>query len=247
MSELHYELTPKNAIAATTQQRMFELMRSNYDFMTKDNFLADLNQKQYVGLLYDKEQTVQGFTTYAINPQNCGTSEYNILFSGDTIIAPEHWGSHELTRGFCKSVGQFMAWDIHKKWYWYLLSKGHRTYMYLPLFFEAYYPSVAPSSSDNLLAAIADAVSQCLYPKYWQKELGILKFDTKIGQLTPKLAEATFQKAKKQHVAFFLKKNPQFYEGEELVCITDLNPNNAKGFAKEIIVNAMKLNSLLCE
>jgi hypothetical protein len=97
------------------------------------------------------------------------------------------------------------------------------------------------------LAAIADAVSQCLYPKYWQKELGILKFDTKIGQLTPKLAEATFQKAKKQHVAFFLKKNPQFYEGEELVCITDLNPNNAKGFAKEIIVNAMKLNSLLCE
>jgi hypothetical protein len=244
MSELHYQLTPTNALSENIQERMFELMRSNYDFVTKDNFLFDLNQKQYIGLLRDAEQIIQGFTTFAINPKNCGTSEYNILFSGDTIISPEHWGSLELIRGFCQSVGQFIATDMQKKWYWYLLSKGHRTYMYMPLFFESYYPSVVPSAVDAELAAIADAVSQRLYPKYWQKAAGTLKFDTKMGQLTPELAAATFQKAKKQHVAFFLKQNPKFYEGEELVCITPLHPENVKSFAKEIIINAIQKHTL---
>jgi hypothetical protein len=240
MSELHYQLTPTNALSPNIQARMFELMCHNYDFITKDNFVLDLNQKQYVGLLFDTAQIVQGFTTFAINPKNCGSSEYNILFSGDTIISPEYWGSLELIRGFCQSVGQFMATDMQKKWYWYLLSKGHRTYMYMPLFFEAYHPSVSPSASDAVLAEIADAVSQRLYPQYWQKEFGTLKFETKIGQLTPELASATFQKAKKQHVAFFLKQNPKFYEGEELVCITQLHPDNMKGIAKEITLNAIK-------
>lgn len=240
MTELHYQLVARNTLSFETMERMFELMRQNYDFVAHETFLTDLNQKQYVGVLYDTSKVLQGFTTYSINPQNCGTSDYNILFSGDTIVSPEHWGTQELVRGFCHSVGQFIASDTSKKWYWYLLSKGHRTYMYLPLFFENYYPSVNSAPNEAILRDIVNAVSKKMYPKYWLPDLGILRFDSHLGQLNPHLAESTFQKAKKPHIAFFLQRNPKFYEGEELVCLTELSPENAKRMAKEYILKGME-------
>ncbi len=239
MNELHYKLVARKTLAANTIERMFDLMRHNYDFVEHAVFLSDLSQKQYVGVLFDNQEVLQGFTTYAINPSDCGTSDYNILFSGDTILSPEHWGTQELVRGFCHSVGQFIASDTTKKWYWYLLSKGHRTYMYLPLFYEHYYPSINPPPNEALLRDIVDAVSQKIYPKYWHPDLGILRFDRHLGQLSPQLAEATFQKANKPHIAFFLKRNPKFFEGEELVCLTELTPDNLKRLAKEYILKGM--------
>ena len=239
MAELHYQLVARNTLSMDTVERMFDLMQHHYDYMSHDTFLSDLNQKQYVGVLYDNENIVQGFTTYAINPKNCGTMDYNILFSGDTILSPEHWGTQELVRGFCHSVGQFAASDKTKKWYWYLLSKGHRTYMYLPLFFEGYYPSLNPPPNELILRSVVNEVSQKMYPKYWLPDLGILRFDGHFGQLSKELAEGTFQKANKPHIAFFLQKNPQFFEGEELVCLTELTPDNLKRIAKEYILKGM--------
>ena len=239
MNELNYQLVSRKTLSDADIERMFDLMRQNYDFVSKEIFLSDLAQKQHVGLLFDTNQNIQGFTTYAINPQDCGTNEYHILFSGDTILSPEYWGTQELVRGFCHSVGQFIASDTSKKWYWYLLSKGHRTYMYLPLFFEKYYPSINSNDNDTALKEIVHQVSLKIYPKYWQKDLGILRFDKHLGQLNPALAEATFQKSNKPHIAFFISKNPKFYEGEELVCLAELSPENMKRFAKEHILKGM--------
>jgi hypothetical protein len=244
MSELHYRLAKRSELSTLMQYRMLELMRSYYDYVTDHIFFEDLHQKQYVCLLEDNAQLIQGFTTFAINPKNCGTSTYNILFSGDTIIAPEHWGSQALVRGFCHSVGQFIQTDPQKEWYWYLLSKGHRTYLYLPLFFEEYCPALTPTANEPVLQNIIQEVSSKVYAKYWQKDLGILRFDSKIGQLTPELAQATFDKANKPHIGFFLKKNPKFYEGEELVCLTRLAPENMKRLAKEVLLQSLQQSTL---
>jgi hypothetical protein len=111
--------------------------------------------------------------------------------------------------------------------------------MYLPLFYENYYPAIKPAPNEAELKAIVQAVSSKLYPRYWLPDLGILRFDKHLGQLSPALAEATFQKAHKPHIAFFLQRNPKFYEGEELVCLAPLNPENMKRFAKEHMVLGM--------
>ena len=135
-SKLRYTNILTKDLTQASLGRMFLIMEQNYSSISRISFDKDLENKQFIGVLKDTNNVIQGFTTYAINPCETGTLEYNILFSGDTIISPEYWGSQELVKGWCKTVGGLIAGSPEKKWYWFLLSKGHRTYMYLPLFFE---------------------------------------------------------------------------------------------------------------
>lgn len=221
------------------KERMFELMAASYSFMERPVFERDLDQKQMVGLILDEQEVIQGFTTFAINPKDSGTEDYHILFSGDTIISPDHWGSLVMVKGWCTAVGQIIATDRSKHWYWYLLSKGHRTYMYLPLFFREYYPSVKSESQDGDLKLIAERVSTFLYPGYWQPEAGVLKFDSDAGSLSSELAQGTYARKNNSHVAFFLERNPEFYRGDELVCVAELHPDNFKRSAKDYLLEGM--------
>lgn len=212
-------------------RRMFELMEANYDKVNYDMFHKDLLKKDSVGVIKDDQGTIQGFTTYVINPDNCGTDDYSIIFSGDTIIHPQYWGTQVLMKGWCYTVGYFASTNKEVQWYWYLLSKGHRTYMYLPLFFSNFYPTPKEDSTPNL-AVIADAVSQTLFAAYWQKSQGIIAFDKSLGELKPALAEGTRQRSKNKFVEYFLQRNPDFDKGHEMVCIAPLKSDNLRRTAK---------------
>ena len=230
---LSYFLIEREALTQELIDRMFSLMESNYDFVNKEAFTKDLNNKQYIGLITNELSDVVGFTTFAINPKNTGTADYNIIFSGDTILDPDHWGTQIVSKGWNVSVGLFCKSDPGKKWYWYLMSKGHRTYMYLPLFFESFYPSIVPSEVDEVLRNVADSVSSKLYGAYWQKEQGIIEFPQNQGALKNALVDDSFKKSKSPNIAFFLEKNPGFHKGDELVCITEISAANLKRSMKD--------------
>ncbi len=238
-SSLHHKLFSIEEIGTAHRERMFQLMAENYDNMNPNIFYKDLNNKQLAGLFFDAEDELQGFTTYAVNPKSSGGVDYHIVFSGDTIISPAHWGSQVMMQSWCYTIGQIIVTDPTKKWYWYLMSKGHRTYMYLPLFFTDYFPSIKPSQQDDELNKIVAEVSNKLYPKYWLPDEGIIKFKESMGELKPELVEGTYQKRNKPHVAFFLEKNPGFYRGEELVCLAPLHPENFNRSAKTFIEAGM--------
>ncbi|MEO7292835.1 MAG: hypothetical protein ABIW34_07020 [Ginsengibacter sp.] len=236
---LEFVLLPCDKLCETDVQRMFKLMEESYDHMDYLTFVKDLSDKVYVGLLFDSEKCIQGFTTFGINPKGTGNSGYSIIFSGDTVISPEHWGSQEMMRGWGTSVGKIIADDPSKDWYWFLLSKGHRTYMYLPLFFNEYYPSVQENNYDNLLKVLNETALK-LYPGSFNSLSGVIVFDKKMGELKPSLAQTTFDKQSKPHVKFFLEKNPEFFQGNELVCVARLHPDNIKGYGKKYIVEGMQ-------
>ncbi|MGM0579956.1 MAG: hypothetical protein ACQETL_04715 [Bacteroidota bacterium] len=237
--DLSFQLVEIKDINFSSRKRMFELMFSCYNKITEDTFNTDLNKKQYVGLIKDQDNMVQGFTTFAINPNSTNESNYNVLFSGDTIIAPEYWGTQVMKYGWCKAVGSIIASDATKPWYWYLLSKGHRTYMFLPLFFKDYFPSIEPSESDDQLKKIASDISLKLYGDCWKEEEGVIRFKESQGELKEELIQASYQKKGSKFVQFFLKKNPAFYKGEELVCIAHLHPENFLRSAKDLILEGM--------
>lgn len=236
---LEYTLVRKDELTASNVARMFEMMTANYTHVTEHMFLSDLNNKQFIGLIYDEEGSIQGFTTFVINPGNCAGSEYHIIFSGDTIIDPLHWGTQILMKGWCHTIGRLTASDKNLKWYWYLLTKGHRTYMYLPLFFKIFYPNPDRTEDQEELSGIADSVSSTLYGVNWKKELGVLKFSEHHGELNPELTEATFKKTKSPYVNFFRERNPEFYKGDELVCIAPLHHENLIRTAKEYFLLGM--------
>ena len=237
MKSLKYNHLSCNSLNQETLQSMLKLMQENYTDITEAQFLNDLYKKQYVGLLHDEENIVRGFTTYAVNPNNSGTEEYAVLFSGDTIISPEYWGTIELIRGWCYSVAQIMKTERNKTWYWFLLSKGHRTFMYLPLFFEHYYPQCDGNSEEQVaLFEMMETLANKIYPDLYKKDSGIIRFPIEGGELKESLAQGTFDKSSKKHVNWFIQKNPLFYKGDELICLSRIDPNNMRGFAKEFLL-----------
>jgi len=221
---LSNQLIPIGQLSSVQRTRMYDLFAANYDKTSEQQFFDDLSNKQFILLLTDEVNIIQGFSTVGVNPKGCGTADYNILFSGDTIISPEHWGTQELAKGFTETVGKLVASDEEKDWYWFLMSKGHRTYMYLAIFFEAYYPHV--KEGHPKLKQILDKVAFTLFGNYWKPEADLIVFPESMGELSSELAQGTFDKQKNKHVAFFLEKNPRFYKGEELACITPLHLEN---------------------
>lgn len=246
--DLSYQLVEVKDIKDIQRKRMFELMYAGYNKVTEENFFQDLNKKNWAGIISDVNGTIQGFTTFAVNPANSGTKDYHVLFSGDTIIAHEYWGSQVMMKGWCRSVGSIIASEPSKKWYWYLLSKGHRTYMYLPLFFNEYYPAPEPKKNYESLKQIAHDVSLKIFGRYWQAQEGVIRFDSSQGELKPEWVDATYQKKGSTFTRFFLEKNPNFYKGEELVCLAPIAPENmmrsAKDYALEGMEQPIQLNLL---
>ncbi|GEO12056.1 hypothetical protein [Segetibacter aerophilus] len=236
---LDFVLLERDELSESNIRRMFELMEQSYDYVNYETFLHDLGNKNYVGLLFDNFRTIQGFTTFGINPKGTGRAGYSIIFSGDTVISPLHWGTQEMMRGWATSVGKIMSTDTTKTWYWFLLSKGHRTYMYLPLFFHEYYPSLY-QPENPLLKSIIDETASKLYGQYYRPDETVIVFKDKMGELKPSLAQSTFEKQNKPHVRFFLHKNPGFYKGDELVCLADLRPDNIRGYGKKYILEGME-------
>ena len=238
-SKLTYSNILTKDLTQSSLDRMYVIMEQNYSSISRFSFDKDLENKQVIGLLKDTNNITQGFTTYAINPFDTGTSEYNILFSGDTIISPAYWGSQELVKGWCKTVGGLIAGSPQKKWYWFLLSKGHRTYMYLPLFFEKYYPALDKNKEADLFPII-NSCANAMYGGNWKPSKKVITFKKSHGELKKIHTETTLKKVKNnEHIDFFLKSNPGFEKGDELTCIAELNVDNMRRFTKSIVIEGM--------
>ena len=237
-NELTYTLITKDKVKELDIDRMFYLMDESYDHVTRKVFEKDLFAKDYVGIM-THDGVIHGFTTYAVNPHNSGTDTYNILFSGDTIISPDYWGSQILLESWSRTVGTLLSKDPDKKWYWYLLSKGHRTYMYLPLFFADYYPSPF-ETKDESFKVIADKCSTLFYGDQYIREKGVVKFVENLGALKKELIEATYKKKKSTFASFFLEKNPEFYKGDELVCVSEISRENMIRNARRCVIDGIE-------
>ena len=237
--KLKYNLREIIAINHEDILRMYTLMQDNYDYVLLENFKKDLLQKDYVGVLTDINNIIQGFTTYAINPKNYSSNEFNIMFSGDTVISENYTGSQALTKGWVDTVAFFIKKYPNKKLLWFLMSKGYKTYLYLPFFFQKYYPALEKDRNDLRLIDIINNVSEILYPNNWNKLTGIIKFNKKIGQIKERHISKSVDKNNK-HVDFFIQKNPGYTEGDELVCMAEVNINNLMRFPKLILERSLR-------
>ena len=239
-SKLVYSHICSKNLTQSSIERMYCIMEQNYSSISFPSFKNDLKNKQFIGLLKDIGNQIQGFTTYAINPFGLGNSEYNILFSGDTIISPPYWGSQELAKVWCTTVGGLISGIPEKQWYWFLLSKGHRTYLYLPLFFKKYYPAVNKSEQADLFPII-NKCADAMYGSNWKPKKKVITFDKSHGELKKIHAETTLKKVKSNvHIDFFLRRNPGFENGDELTCMTELSIDNMKRFTKNNVLEGMK-------
>jgi hypothetical protein len=113
---------------------LYRLMAAFYDDVTPEAFHRDLEEKDHCILLSGEDGTIQGFSTQKMHQVEAAGRQVTGVFSGDTIIHPDHWGSLELFRVFARHY--IAEQKGQEPLYWFLISKGYKTYKMLPLFFQ---------------------------------------------------------------------------------------------------------------
>ncbi|MEN9362181.1 MAG: hypothetical protein RL095_3716 [Verrucomicrobiota bacterium] len=196
---------------------LFALFAQVYDAVDESRFRDDLAAKDDVICFRDETGQLRGFSTQVIH--RCG--EVRLLFSGDTVIDPACWGSQALARAWCAYAGRRQREEASPL-FWLLLSKGWRTYLYLPLFFRNYLPHPSQTAPAEWLT-LRDAACRQLFGAAWLPELGILRFPESLGQLKPDFARP---RRSSPEINFFLQLNPGYAEGDELVGLAPIAPGN---------------------
>jgi hypothetical protein len=231
---LHSRIVATSEISRAEAGEMFAIFAKHYDCVTPEKFLTDLAEKDCVLMLRDECGRICGFSTQKILRVSVGGVRVRAVFSGDTIVDRAHWGEQELGRCWCRYVSAIYAEQPDFPLYWFLISKGYRTYLYLPLFFERFYPNYE-APTPEFEHRVLDAVATAKFPFNYRPEAGVIEFTQSQGQLKPHLAEIPQRRLGQPHVRFFLERNPRFASGCELACLAEISPSNMKLFAARIM------------
>jgi hypothetical protein len=210
---------------------MFGLFARHYEHVDRRRFEADLADKDYVILLREAEGgTLRGFSTQQVLRVHARGVPVAAIFSGDTIIDPAFWGEQELVRAWGRFAGALHAETRPATLFWFLISKGYRTYLYLPLFFDRYFPrqdAPTPPFEQDVLDALAGAK----FAGYYRRASGLVEFPDRRGNLTPELAAVPPARLRDPRVRFFLERNPDHARGTELCCLAEISRTNMRSGA----------------
>ncbi|MBF0523265.1 MAG: hypothetical protein HQL24_09455 [Candidatus Omnitrophica bacterium] len=201
---------------------MFHLMDQTYSGVTLDRMKQDLSNKQYLLSLLDDAGELRGFTTIQIFDSHFRGKTVKIIYSGDTVIGQEFRGELELMRAWWQFVDMIQRKHQDKDLYWMLISKGWRTYKFLPLFFKEFYPNKSCETPKEFQEFI-DRLGSFKFPKEHKRGLVIPKQPDflRIGR-----SDVPEYRKDDADILFFLGKNPDFYKGTELVCVAKLHSSN---------------------
>jgi hypothetical protein len=219
-----YTLT-RNELTPETIQEMFDVFSENFAQSSLELFNRDLNNKNWVILIRDSQKNqVQGFSTLDIYEIDYQGRPITVVYSGDTIIRRAYWGTPELPKRWIHTVLEKTA-DMPQPVYWLLISSGYKTYRFLTVFYKEFYPCHERSTPPEM-KALMDHIATQRFGAEYRPDFGVVRFENGATPLREGVAEVTDERLKDEHIAFYLEKNPHHDQGDELVCITRVHPDN---------------------
>jgi len=215
---------------------MYDLHSSYFCNLNKRTFFNDMSMKDWIIILRDGNNIICGFSTIEIIHTKINNKQQIFLFSGDTIVNKKCWNTTSLAGSFGHIILRLNKRFNNIPLYWFLISKGYRTYRYLPIFFKHFYPAYnanTPLEYDSLLKYICGKK----FRKNFDPSCGIIKFAGSKDYLIPEMNKIPTSRKKNPHVSFFLEKNPGFIRGDELACIASISLENLNRTGLRVIEN----------
>jgi len=198
---------------------MWSLYRAHYARAEEARFLADLDDKQEVIVVRDAvDGSLQGFTTLKTYAHEVDGRRLRILFSGDTIIAAPYQGQTALQRAFVRYLMRLVVRHPREPIYWFLISKGYKTYLLLSRNFLEYWPRHDRPTPPRA-AAILASLARDRFGEAYRPDTGTLRFDPPGPRLEDWVAPLEPRALAHPDVRFFVDKNPGWADGDELCCI----------------------------
>ena len=212
---------------------MFGLYSRYYDGTSRELFEHDLRDKDRVLILQTEAGALAGFSTLALLDLELPSGTTRAIFSGDTIIDREYWGTQMLAFTWIRLAGQIKAQAPERPLFWFLIVKGHRTYRYLSAFSIDFFPRWN-AETPPWAKTVMDGLARHRFGDSYDARRGIVSFPQSRGHLKSEWATVEPDERSRPDVAFFLAKNPGYADGDELVCLTELSLQNLQPLACRI-------------
>lgn len=208
-------------VPVSLKESMLLLHGRYFSNVHPDTFFSDMNAKDWVIVLRDRG-SIAGFSTLQVLRLPIDGVERMFLFSGDTIVDRAHWQDSTLAGCFGHFMLKLMAEHAGRPLYWFLISKGYRTYRFLPVYFKSFYP-VHDRRTPPEYAALIRAVATHKFGDAYDARAGVVRLGSRTDRLKPEMCEVPESRRDDPHVRFFLERNPGYSMGDELACIADIS------------------------
>ncbi len=223
MTALSSSYYSRYEISKTELKEMYHIFTKYYDNTDYKTFISDLDKKTGVFIAYRKDtKAIVGFTTILKMKMRVNGKKIIGVFSGDTIIEKEFWGKNALNNKiFFHFIKQLFLHPFTPV-YWFLISKGYKTYLIISNNFLNYYPCV--SKEQHELSDITKAYCSYLFNDYYDQKNNLIDFGQNSQCLKYGIAEITEEMCRKNpKIAFFVKNNKTWAKGTELPCVGLVN------------------------
>lgn len=233
LPDTHAVIVPRAELAVAQTGEMFALLAAHFEGVSPAQFERDLSEKSHAILITRHGQLV-GFSTLLAYETSFGGKPVSVVYSGDTIVAPEAWGTTVLPRAWIAAVNRLRASVPRGRYYWLLLTSGFRTYRFLPVFWREFFPCferATPLQTQRLRHHLARE----RFGAQYDPDSGLVRF-ARPQRLRAGLHQIPEGRvASDPHINFFARHNPGFAQGDELVCLTELSPDNLTAAGRRMV------------
>lgn len=233
---LNVTIIARSLLQDTDIQAMLALHRRYFAAVQEATFRRDLAGKDWVILLREADGVLAGFSTQKLITLTEGGRPRRFLFSGDTIVAHQHWRQPGLAGGFGHLMQRLIERHGEGDLYWFLISKGFRTYRFLPVFFNSFYPGPDRSEDERRrYKPLLDLVAARQFGAAYDAASGIVRAGGAADRLRDEWGGVDPYRLNDPHVAFFVRANPGWQGGDELACLAPISGANLNAVARRVI------------
>jgi hypothetical protein len=247
MSELSVKFYSRYEISFQDLEEMHMIFSKYYKNTELKTFKNDLDKKNGAFILRKRSTgEIVGFSTLLEMRMIINGKKVFGVFSGDTIVEEEYWGKNPLTSAFVWYYMKKLFANPFRPVYWFLISKGYKTYLLLTNNFLNYYPCY--NKENQHLEDIMAGYCNYLFPEYFNEKKKVLDFGKGSQSLKGGVAEITSEMCSKYpKIAFFNERNPNWDLGTELPCVGEMTWGTIlnRVFVKPIVKQGRKLSSFL--
>lgn len=218
----------RDEITESVANELYRLYAAHYAPTSPTVFARDLGAKAYSIIVRDTTGRICGFSTVARLGVATSSGRIEVLFSGDTVVEQAYWGEQTVPFTWIEEAGRIKAEHSGRALYWLLITKGHRTFRYLPAFAYSYCPGPDPA-----LQTLRNEIAMQMFGDRFDAKTGVLNPDPDCPTaLRPAFAGLDEARAANPNVQAFLRQNPGHARGEELVCLCELSAENLRPRAR---------------
>lgn len=233
--KLHGKLVQRQHVTDLQRHQMFDLMTTYYANVERETFDADLDEKQWVILVTDPVcGEIRGFSTQTLLRVSVRDEPICALFSGDTIVHHEYWARNPLAQVWGRLALSLIDTMHDVELYWFLITKGYKTYRFLPVFFHEFYPR-HDNPTPTWARDVVGGLGRAKFPQSYDEHTGIVRADNAACQLRNHVAQISDDRMRDPHVSFFAERNPGHRFGDELCCVARLTRENFTPAAYRVI------------